>query len=76
MSDRLKEATALLDEVHVYIDEWNYPIDLQVRIIEFLEGNQNNDDLAPRPSAIELQDAEIGIPEPFTGLLNPVNQGE
>lgn len=30
----------------------------------------------PRPSAIELQDAEIGIPEPVTDLLNPVNQGE
>lgn len=26
----------------------------------------------PRPSAIELQDAEIGIPEPVTELLNPV----
>lgn len=26
----------------------------------------------PRPSAIELQDAEIGIPEPVTELINPV----
>lgn len=72
MSDKLKRAIALLDEVHIYIDEWNFPIDLQVRIIEFLDGNRVDNDQEPRPSAIELQHAEIGIPEPVTELLNPV----
>lgn len=30
MSDKLKRAIALLDEVNDYIDEWNFPITLQM----------------------------------------------
>ena len=37
----------------------------------FIE-NECDDDQEPRPSAIELQHAEIGIPAPVTELLNPV----
>ena len=73
MSDKLKRAIALLDEIHDYIDEWNFPIDLQDRITEFLNEDHFSDaEKIIGPSAIELQHAEIGIPELVTDLLNPV----
>lgn len=72
MINRLKEATALLEDLDGYLDDWNCPIDLMVRVTNFLDGNQNDNDQEPRLSAIELQHAEIGIAEPVTELLNPV----
>lgn len=70
-------AEALLQQalkVLVYHTQQTRPIEQTEKMIATLQAHctpQRAKQEQPRPSAIELQEAEIGIPEPVTELINP-----